>query len=185
LHRLHGVRKVGHALGHLHRPDPGRDHAAVDGMIERKAFDTSQLAPVAELLMTPCTPEQERAAMLATCARAGDAADAAILLQMLGLIESPPPAAPLQRNSFAGGDTSVARATLADRNARRRAAEEADRRARGVPVRSKTAQCGTPSGYQRHRRLHEVPCEECVAANTEYQRAWRRGRVQAEPTEAK
>ena len=32
------------------------------------------------------------------------------------------------------------------------------------------AQCGTPSGYQRHRRNQEQPCQACRDANREYNR---------------
>lgn len=31
-----------------------------------------------------------------------------------------------------------------------------------------TAQCGTPSGYNRHRRLKEPACKECTQAANEY-----------------
>jgi hypothetical protein len=35
------------------------------------------------------------------------------------------------------------------------------------------AECGTRSGYQKHRRLHQRQCAACLAANTEWHR-WRR-----------
>lgn len=36
-----------------------------------------------------------------------------------------------------------------------------------------TAQCGTTSGYERHRRLHEPICDSCAKARREYQQQWR------------
>lgn len=35
------------------------------------------------------------------------------------------------------------------------------------------AQCGTTSGYERHRRNNETPCHHCATARREYQREWR------------
>ena len=35
------------------------------------------------------------------------------------------------------------------------------------------AECGTMSGYQRHRRLGETPCDSCKAANAARDRKWR------------
>lgn len=41
---------------------------------------------------------------------------------------------------------------------------------RGNPgvKRNRPARCGTTSGYQRHRRLGEVPCRECTDAHSDY-----------------
>ena len=38
------------------------------------------------------------------------------------------------------------------------------------------AQCGTPSGYQRHRRNEEAPCQACKDANRDYNRQKERER---------
>lgn len=35
------------------------------------------------------------------------------------------------------------------------------------------ARCGTPSGWNRHRRNGERPCERCVDAKAAYDRRWR------------
>lgn len=35
------------------------------------------------------------------------------------------------------------------------------------------AECGTRSGYHRHRKLHEDPCASCRTANAEYLRTLR------------
>jgi len=35
------------------------------------------------------------------------------------------------------------------------------------------AQCGTTSGYERHRRNNETPCDHCATARREYQQEWR------------
>jgi hypothetical protein len=42
-----------------------------------------------------------------------------------------------------------------------------------VKPRAVEAVCGTRSGYQKHRRLHQRQCAACLAANTEWHR-WRR-----------
>jgi len=42
-----------------------------------------------------------------------------------------------------------------------------------VALRPKVAACGTPSGYQRHRRRNEKYCEACRAANTASMRRYR------------
>jgi hypothetical protein len=39
---------------------------------------------------------------------------------------------------------------------------------------------GTQRGYDRHRRHGEVACVECKAANAEYQREWKKRRLQTE-----
>lgn len=36
------------------------------------------------------------------------------------------------------------------------------------------AECGTPSGYQRHHRLGEQSCDPCREARNEQKNAWRR-----------
>jgi hypothetical protein len=35
------------------------------------------------------------------------------------------------------------------------------------------ARCGTPAGYQRHRRRNEQPCDDCRVANAAYMRDFR------------
>lgn len=35
--------------------------------------------------------------------------------------------------------------------------------------------CGTNSGYQRHQRLDEQPCDECKRAHARYRRTLRAG----------
>ncbi|MFG3476436.1 hypothetical protein ACGF3K_14390 [Streptomyces sp. NPDC047980] len=41
------------------------------------------------------------------------------------------------------------------------------------PSTSREAQCGTPSGRNRHYRLGEKPCQECADATAAYRRARR------------
>ena len=43
------------------------------------------------------------------------------------------------------------------------------------------AQHGTDTGYQRHRRQGEKPCDECLKAHAEYTRDYNRRRA-AEPS---
>ena len=55
------------------------------------------------------------------------------------------------------------------------AAEKAASEARTAALAAKwkqerQAQCGTPSGYQRHRRNDETPCQACKDANRDYNR---------------
>ena len=40
------------------------------------------------------------------------------------------------------------------------------------PTPALVASCGTRSGYKRHRKNGEVPCDECKRAQTEGVRAW-------------
>ncbi|MGK3957874.1 hypothetical protein ACLKOZ_16980 [Arthrobacter sp. R4] len=35
--------------------------------------------------------------------------------------------------------------------------------------------CGTPSGYQQHRRFKQAQCPDCREAYNEYQRGYRAG----------
>lgn len=35
------------------------------------------------------------------------------------------------------------------------------------------ARCGTASGYKRHQRARERPCDACVAAKAAYDTRWR------------
>lgn len=37
----------------------------------------------------------------------------------------------------------------------------------------RTARCGTPSGYNRHKLDGEKPCDACHAAKSEYDKRWR------------
>lgn len=43
------------------------------------------------------------------------------------------------------------------------------------------AQCGTRSGYNRHRRLEERACYECHLAEATYQREWKRAKRGSQP----
>lgn len=37
----------------------------------------------------------------------------------------------------------------------------------------RTARCGTPSGWNRHRLDGEKPCDACARAKREYDKQWR------------
>lgn len=66
------------------------------------------------------------------------------------------------------------------RELRRKVDEEILRELNARPHR-KAAECGTDSGYYRHRRaLHEPACDDCKAAHraAENARYWRRRRSQ-------
>jgi hypothetical protein len=44
-----------------------------------------------------------------------------------------------------------------------------------IPKSQRVAQCGTRSGYNRHRRLGEDACADCLAAASKYQAAYAQG----------
>ena len=73
-------------------------------------------------------------------------------------------------------ETALERQTRLDREARERVVrEDQEREARTAQLAAKwkeerQAQCGTPSGYQRHRRNEEKPCQACKDANRDYNR---------------
>ncbi|MFJ8146611.1 WhiB family transcriptional regulator [Streptomyces sp. NPDC096048] len=74
------------------------------------------------------------------------------------------------RHGIRGGLTAEERRTLYERvmQSRRRT-----RRARGESVERSVAECGTVSGYNKHRREETEPCEACLRAKAEYRRRYR------------
>lgn len=76
------------------------------------------------------------------------------------------------------GKRDKAAALLADLEAQRMALSEAEALAARLRRRRRRAyaeiQCGTLSGYERHRKSHEVPCDPCRDAYNTWRRERRR-----------
>ena len=83
-------------------------------------------------------------------------------------------------------ETALERQARLDREARERIRrEDEEREAHSAALAAKwreqrLAQCGTPSGYSRHRREGTEPCQPCLAANRDYNREADRRRRERE-----
>ena len=88
-------------------------------------------------------------------------------------------------------ETMLERQARIDREARERVAREAEeqeaRTARFVAAweEERRAQCGTPAGYSRHRRIGEEPCDACRQGNREYNRAMDKRKREKRKAESK